>query len=90
MKTIVIWDDTEANIRFFVVPFDCSHLNGKYVNSDASDSEASEITEMTQDEEGHSRYMLEEFPIDELYETADDGHICRACDVKVITCGFLP
>ena len=82
MKTIVIWDDGTQNIKFFVVPFDCSHLDGKYINGDASDGETQEILEMTQDEGGRSRHMLEEFPIREFSASLST--------IKVIVCGFVP
>jgi hypothetical protein len=90
MKTIVIWDDCQANLRFFVVPYNCSHLNGKYVNSTGcSDGEEAEITEMTMDGD-IPKPMLDEFPLNEFQYMADDGHICHDTEVKVIVCGFLP
>ena len=33
MKTVVIFDECEANLRFFVLEGDFGHLNGVYINS---------------------------------------------------------
>lgn len=46
--TVVIWDSCDANIKFFVVDRDISHLNGKYVNStETTDEENDEILIVT-------------------------------------------
>ena len=78
MKTVIIYDDCEANLRFFLVEGDLSHLDGKYVNGDATQTEADEIMKHTLDPEtGHCLPHLEHFPVAELFSV-------------VIVCGFIP
>jgi hypothetical protein len=82
MKTVVIWDSVEADLRFFVVDRDLGHLDGKYVNS-ADNTEAldKEISMLVYDETTGKQVieMTKEFPVEAVREGA-----------KVIVCGFLP
>lgn len=81
MKTVVIWDDCEANLKFFVVDRDVSHLNGVYVNSlNTTEEQCAEASSLVYDDKGKQVIeMQDEFPVEAVKEGA-----------KVITCGFLP
>lgn len=80
-KTVVIWDDCQANIRFFVIDKDVCHLNGKYCNSsDISEKENDEICNLVYDTTGREIITFsKDFP----YEEVKNGAI-------VIITGFLP
>jgi hypothetical protein len=82
VKTIVIWDACDANLKFFVVDRDVTHLNHHYVNStETSDETAHEISNLVYDGDGNRVIdFLDEFPLD----VTDDS------DFAVISCGFLP
>lgn len=82
MKTIVIWDNCEADLKFFVLDRDVSHLNHHYVNSSGTpDDLADEISNLVYAPGSGERIveMQSDFPYD-----ASKG------EFKVITCGFLP
>jgi hypothetical protein len=81
MKTVVIWDSCEADIKYFVVDRDVTHLNRKYVNSsDNSEEEDAEVSMLAYGSFGQPTIeMLAEFPIQAVKEGA-----------AVIVCGFLP
>lgn len=91
MKTVVIWDCLEAEIRFFVADGDLSRFDGVYVNSCApsgmEEVEAMQFEALTDDlhnvvYDTEGRYLVEmlpKFPADEV----------RAGAI-VITAGFLP
>ena len=67
MKTVLIYDTLEAEITFYVVDGDRSHLNGKYVNSvDTSEKDSDEICELVFDENWNTKESLKEFPVDEV------------------------
>jgi hypothetical protein len=80
MKTIVIWDNCDADLKFFVVEGDFRHLNRKYINSmDATDEEVDEINALVFNEDGSTKVkMFDMFP-DELVAGA-----------QVVIMGFLP
>jgi len=82
MKTVVIWDEMQGDIQFFVVEGkDLSHLSGKYVNgADNTEEVDSEISNLCYDENGQKTVeMSSEFPINEVKAGA-----------SVIVLGFLP
>ena len=82
MKTVVIWDSCDAEVKFFVVDRDLSHLNHKYVNcSDNTPEEDQQISMLAYDETTGKPVieMLTEFPVEEVRKGA-----------SVVTCGFLP
>jgi len=92
MKTIVIWDDCEASLRFFVVEGDYSHLNGVYLNSCAAKNLDDQLnTLIAYDDCGQPQHkMLDEFPLDECYSYNNDkGPVITRPDIKVIVCGFI-
>jgi hypothetical protein len=86
-KTIVIYNTFGAeNIKFIVVDRDVSHLDGKYINMNASDEEADEINDILFYPKGHDRaweyrdyIFLDSFPVGEVDK-----------DTKVINFGFPP
>ena len=81
-KTVVIWDTVDADIKFFVVNRDISHLNHKYVNSaDNTEEEDMEISMLAYDKDSGAPIveMLSEFPVAYVLAGA-----------KVVVCGFLP
>lgn len=66
MKTIVIWDECEANIKFFVLEGNYSHLNGVYINSVLSkEKHQDELSKLVycQDTGEIKLPILKEFPI---------------------------
>lgn len=80
-KTVVIWDSVDADIKFFVVDRDLSHLDRKYVN-DADNSEEidDEISNLMYNADGHMCIEItNNFPVEAVRQGA-----------KVIVCGFLP
>ncbi len=82
MDTVVIWDELDANIQFFVVPGrDLRYLNGKYVNSvESSDEECDVINDIVYTDEGVKKVqMTKVFPVDAVKDGA-----------FVIVMGFLP
>lgn len=81
MKTVIIWDNCEANIRFLVVDGDYSHLHDKYINCNATEDEADQINEITTSgpPDYKPRLMLDRWP-SESYQD----------DTKIIVCGFIP
>jgi len=82
MQTVVIWDSVDAEIKFFVVDRDLTHLNGKYVNSvDNTEAEDKEISMLVYNEETGKQMikMLSTFPVEAVRAGAE-----------VIVCGFLP
>lgn len=81
MKTVIIWDALDANIKFLVVEGDQRHLNGVYINTagdEEDDKKQDELTKLTMDEEG-TKKMLDDFPTTAVLEGA-----------FVIVAGFLP
>lgn len=81
-KTVVIWDELDADLKFFVAKKDLSHLNGMYLNSmDTPEKEADEINNLVyNDKDGSMKVeLLVRFPIEAVREGA-----------SVITMGFLP
>lgn len=81
-STVVIWDSLDANVQFFVVERDLSHLNHKYANAgDNSDDLDAEISLLMYNEDTGAQIIqpVPEFPI----EAVKAGAI-------VITTGFLP
>ena len=81
MKTVVIWDALDADISFFVIDRDISHLNGKYANNaEILESDEAEINLLVWDENGkQTQEMTKVFPVEAVRAGA-----------KVIVCGFLP
>lgn len=95
MKTIIIWDDTQGDIKFFTVKGDKSHLNGTYLGVKnvypkgspqalRFDADQQEVTDLLQEDDEGYRKMDLDFPHEEL---ATDIGVAK--DVKVIVCGIL-
>ena len=75
MKTILIYDQLDAELRFYVVPRDVSYLDGTYVNQiENNDVKEVELLDITEQE-----VELTKFPEEEM-----------DADTRVIVCGFLP
>ncbi len=93
MKTIVIYDQLEADVQFIVLNGDYSHLNGVYINSikegatkkeqKAHEKLQDELTNLIYEEDGGDLKvtLLEEFPIEYIHNDPD---------TIVIKAGFLP
>jgi hypothetical protein len=81
MKTVVIWDQLDADLKFFVVDGDLGRFDKKYVNSpDISDEEQSELSSLVYGEDGAIKVELRSnFPTEEILQGA-----------RVIVAGFLP
>jgi len=81
MKTIVIWDNCDADLKFFVAEGDFRHLNRKYINSmDTTDEEVDEINALVFKEDGQYKVeMSDEFPV-----------FTNPLAVPVVIMGFLP
>lgn len=81
MKTIVIWDNGECDLKFFTVDKDISHLHGVYVNGGNEEKLEDELMALTWNEEDQEAVpMLDTFPIE----------VAGQQDTKVIVAGFLP
>ena len=91
MKTVIIYDQLDAELNFVVIDKDVTHLNGVYINSCALDDEDEDEFEAKQDELSALFYeengkntelcnqLTTEFPV----QAVRDG-------AAVIVCGFLP
>lgn len=91
MKTVVIWDCLEAELKFFVADGDLSRFDGVYVNGSppwgASAARVKSYKDLTDelcaivydDEGSYIVDMQPRFPIDSVQDGA-----------MVITAGFLP
>ena len=92
MKTIVIWDQCgQADISFFVVQGDKSHLNNLYIGGYITEEQEDEINQMiAYNDDGNPQVkMLMQFPTYEL-SYINNGRTVFDFDVKIITCGFIP
>lgn len=90
MKTVIIYDQCEANLIFFVVEDDYSHLDGVYVNQWVESDKKAErkqrealqdlLLKLVYDDKGKMLLKpLKKFPAKEVVAGA-----------KVIVAGFLP
>lgn len=81
MKTVVIWDTLEGEIKFFVVNGDFSHLDGVYINSMENELGQDELNKILDyDSNGNPKVtMLEHFPKEDVINGAN-----------VIVAGFFP
>ncbi len=89
MKTVLIYDQLDSSLKFFVLDGDYSHLNGVYINQYVEDEKAQKATDTKQDELTDLIYVpetgefkhsaLDEFPTQAVREGA-----------TVIVAGFLP
>lgn len=91
MKTVVIWDTCEADVRFAVLEGDYRHLNHVYINQvrDTDDTKAkqkaydklqNELEKIFYTKDGKDRQaFLDEFPVEEVKNGA-----------FVVVAGFLP
>jgi len=91
-KTVIIWDELNADVVFFLVDGDHSHLNRVYINTYYDDAEAAtiskqafearmdELNKLIYQEDGtYNHAELSEFPTDAVLKGA-----------RVIVAGFLP
>ena len=81
MKTVVIWDDCEGDLRYFVTEEDVSGLDRKYVNlEDLSSEDEERITSLVYNSQGVVKiHMSKIFPVKEVRNGAN-----------VIVLGFAP
>lgn len=82
MKTVVIWDSMDGEIKFFVAKGDLSRFHGHYVNSvDTSEEMGDEISNLMYDQKTGKQIIkpTTDFPIQAVLDGA-----------KVIVTGFLP
>lgn len=91
MKTVIIYDQCEANLIFFVVEEDVSHLDGVYINQWIESDKKAErkkrealqdlLSKLVYDETSGKMLLepLKKFPTKEVVAGA-----------KVIVAGFLP
>jgi hypothetical protein len=91
-KTVIIWDELNADVVFFLVEGDHSHLNRVYINTyyddvvagtiskQAFEARMDELNSLIYEEDGKYRQVeLTEFPLDAVLTGA-----------RVIVAGFLP
>lgn len=88
MKTIVIWDNLEAQLKFFVLDGDYRLLDGLYINTYSEDEAKQRKLDwlylLVFNPDGTFRVtMLDSFPIEAVLNAPD-------MDTAVITAGFLP
>lgn len=70
-KTVVIWDSCDGDICFFVTDKDVSHLDNKYVNSNTTEQEGTEISLLMYDSDGNKVIKTtKEFPVQEVRDGA--------------------
>jgi hypothetical protein len=91
MKTIFIFDQCDAGIKFFVLDGDFSHLDKVYINSCGLDewtdeqhgeleTKMEELTQLLYWPDGNFKFLtFSEFPVQDVLDGA-----------KVIVAGFLP
>lgn len=87
MKTVVIFDQPDKPIRFFVVGEDWSHINGVYINASFRGYYSKDkilahdyLSEYLYDKNGKEKVeFVDKFPV----QAVKDG-------AKVIVCGFIP
>lgn len=82
MKTVIIWDELNAAVTFFVVDGDHTALNNVYINStDATNEQLDGLNALIyKDDDGEFKHeALDEFPKQAVIEGAN-----------VIVAGFLP
>lgn len=82
MKTIVIWDDGQFQLKYFVLEGDYSHLHQIYINL-TDDNRSEELCSMMYDQKtGADKItMLLRFP---LAVIRDNPEVCA------ISAGFVP
>ena len=79
MNTIFIYDESYAEIRFFVLDGDYSHLEGVYINTCEDKERVEELDDIIFDEDGDFKIELyDRFPVDKVKP-----------DTKVIVCGLI-
>lgn len=82
MKTFFIFNQFDDGLKYGVVDYDASHLQGKYINSaETNDAEVEELNELQ--ENAHWCIDLSDF-LEEYYKDS------RATVVCAIECGFFP
>jgi hypothetical protein len=80
MKTVVIFDELEGDLQFFVFDGDIKHLDRVYINSDHDQKLIDELMDLIYEDDGDRKVeFLSEFPIEEVKNGA-----------QVITAGFCP
>lgn len=89
MKTVMIYDQLDSALRFFVLDGDYRHLHNVYINQYVEDKKARKEAEKKQDELNELVYntetgefkipVLDEFPV----QAVRDG-------AEVVVAGFLP
>jgi hypothetical protein len=80
VKTVVIWDNGNDGLRFFVTEADMTGMQGVYINSTrTTDVEADRLNAVVYDRDGnYLPQMLDIFPTEVVREGA-----------QVIVCGFI-
>lgn len=81
MKTVIIWDNLEANLKFIVVDGDKSHLDRVYINQAYVDAQL-------QDELSVVIYNQDTY--EPIVDFLDVFPVLFGLEVKVIVAGFLP
>lgn len=84
MKTIVIWDEYDAEIKFFVLEGNYSHLDNVYINGlHSSERKQIELYNLVYDEDTDlpKIAMSKEFPIE---------HCAKRELLCVIVAGLVP
>lgn len=80
MKTLVIWDEVQAELQYFISNEDLSRFNGVYINMDGDEALANELAELIYDAENNPKVDFMDFPI--IVNTIEFD--------QIIYCGFLP
>lgn len=87
MKTIVIWNELDAESKYFVVDGDYSDLDDVYINATiCSDEEQNCLSELVYTEEGQLKVKIEdEFPKGVIFKCIEANEVFH-----VIQCGIIP
>ena len=84
MKTVIIYDDCQANIVFFVIEKEFNHLDGIYINNVKNEDKIkeAELYNLIYDQVdgGYNYFPLKDFPTD-IVKQLETRH--------VITCGII-
>jgi len=81
MKTVMIFDDCQAELKFYIFDGDLSHLHEVYFNS-FGDEKEDELQDLIYNDQGEE-LSIDPVTIEQATQAIRDGAI-------LIVCGFVP
>lgn len=87
MKTIVIWNQIDAELKYFVIEGDYSDLDDVYINAlTCNDEKQDRLTELVYGEEGELKVTMEkQFPRKVIFDCIREQEVFH-----IIQCGIIP